>query len=75
MLLSRLTGLAREMAMASFFGAGQVYDAFLVGFRIPNLTRDLFAEGALSGAFVPTFTRVLQNKGKASSSPARSSSR
>ncbi len=50
--------------MARFFGAGQAYDAFLVGFRIPNLTRDLFAEGALSGAFVPTFTRVLQTKGR-----------
>lgn len=62
--LSRLTGLAREMVMARFFGAGQAYDAFLLGFRIPNLARDLFAEGALSSAFVPTFTRVLQTGGR-----------
>ena len=52
------------MVMARLFGAGQVYDAFLLGFRIPNLTRDLFAEGALSSAFVPIFTRVLQKEGR-----------
>jgi putative peptidoglycan lipid II flippase len=62
--LSRITGLVREMVMARLFGAGQVYDAFLLGFRIPNLTRDLFAEGALSSAFVPIFTRVLQREGR-----------
>ncbi len=62
--LSRITGLVREMAMARLFGAGAVYDAFLLGFRIPNLTRDLFAEGALSAAFVPTFTRYLATKGR-----------
>jgi putative peptidoglycan lipid II flippase len=58
-LLSRLTGLVREAAMARLFGAGAVYDAFLTGFRIPNLTRNLFAEGALSSAFVPTFSEAL----------------
>ncbi|MGA2040791.1 MAG: murein biosynthesis integral membrane protein MurJ [Bryobacteraceae bacterium] len=58
-LLSRLTGLVREAAMARLFGAGAVYDAFLTGFRIPNLMRNLFAEGALSSAFVPTFTESL----------------
>jgi putative peptidoglycan lipid II flippase len=63
--LSRITGLVREMIMARLFGAGAVYDAFLLGFRIPNLTRDLFAEGALSAAFVPTFTECLATKGKA----------
>jgi putative peptidoglycan lipid II flippase len=62
--LSRVSGLVREMAMARLFGAGQAYDAFLLGFRIPNLTRDLFAEGALSSAFVPTFTQCLATKGK-----------
>jgi putative peptidoglycan lipid II flippase len=62
--LSRITGLVREMAMAHLFGAGEVYDAFLLGFRIPNLTRDLFAEGALSSAFVPTFTQYLVTRGK-----------
>ena len=50
--------------MARLFGAGLVYDAFLLGFRIPNLTRDLFAEGALSTAFVPIFTEYLTNRGK-----------
>src|SRR5947209_16341661 len=63
--LSRITGLVREIAMARLFGAGQVYDAFLLGFRIPNLTRDLFAEGALSSAFVPIFTKYLSTRGKA----------
>ena len=62
--MSRITGLVREIAMARLFGAGQVYDAFLLGFRIPNLTRDLFAEGALSSAFVPIFTKYLTTKGK-----------
>jgi putative peptidoglycan lipid II flippase len=57
--LSRITGLIREMVMAQKFGAGLSYDAFLLGFRIPNLTRALFAEGALSSAFVPTFTSYL----------------
>src|SRR5580658_1949897 len=58
-LMSRITGLLREMAMAHKFGAGFAYDSFLLGFRIPNLARDLFAEGALSAAFVPTFTSYL----------------
>src|SRR5437667_4548831 len=62
--LSRITGLVREMVMARLFGAGFVYDAFLLGFRIPNLTRDLFAEGALSSAFVPIFTQTLSQKGR-----------
>lgn len=62
--LSRITGLMREMVMARFFGAGLVYDAFLLGFRIPNLTRDLFAEGALSSAFVPVFSKTLAAQGK-----------
>ena len=62
--MSRLTGLVREMVMARLFGAGFIYDAFLLGFRIPNLTRDLFAEGALSSAFVPIFTQTLSQKGR-----------
>ena len=63
-LLSRVTGLAREMVMARLFGAGAANDAYQLGFRIPNLARDLFAEGALSSAFVPIFTRYLATKGK-----------
>src|SRR3979409_603705 len=62
--MSRLTGLVREMVMARLFGAGFVYDAFQLGFRIPNLTRDLFAEGALSSAFVPIFTEYLTTRSK-----------
>ena len=62
--MSRVTGLMREIVMARLFGAGFIYDAFLLGFRIPNLTRDLFAEGALSSAFVPIFTQTLAQKGR-----------
>jgi len=50
--------------MGALFGAGSAMDAFVVGFRIPNLTRDLFAEGALSSAFIPTFVDYLQKRGK-----------
>ncbi len=63
-LASRLTGLVREILMARLFGASMVNDAFVLGFRIPNLTRDLFAEGALSSAFVPTFTEYLSKRSK-----------
>src|SRR5450631_75674 len=52
-LLSRITGLVREILLASQFGAGLAFDAFVVAFRIPNLLRRLFAEGAFSQAFVP----------------------
>src|ERR1700674_5889755 len=62
--LSRITGLAREKVMAHFFGAGFEYDAFLLGVRIPNLTRDLFAVCTLSSAFVPIFTQPMQAEGK-----------
>ena len=64
-LTSRLLGLARETVLASTFGAGNDMDAFAVAFRIPNLIRDLFAEGAMSAAFVPTFTRHLTLHGRA----------
>lgn len=62
--MSRITGLVREGIMSRLFGAGLAWDAFNLGFRIPNLTRDLFAEGALSSAFVPTFTEYLTNRSK-----------
>ncbi len=51
--------------MALYFGTGAAADAFAVGTRIPTLLRDLFAEGAMSAAFVPTITRYLKNDGKA----------
>jgi putative peptidoglycan lipid II flippase len=62
-LLSRVLGLVREQVMASLFGAGLATDAFNVAFRIPNLLRDLFAEGAMSSAFVPTFTEIHERRG------------
>jgi putative peptidoglycan lipid II flippase len=64
-LVSRLLGLGRETLLAAYFGAGDQMDAYFVAFRIPNLVRDLFAEGAMSAAFVPTFTRHLTLYGKA----------
>src|ERR1700751_2105706 len=57
-MCSRLLGLAREQIFAALFGGGRVMDAFTSAFRIPNLLRDLFAEGALSTAFVTVFTRT-----------------
>lgn len=63
-LASRLLGLGRDQVLAATFGAGNEMDAFVVAFRIPNLVRDLFAEGAMSAAFVPTFTRHLTLHGK-----------
>jgi len=62
--VSRLFGLIREQVFAFLFGAGFATDAFVAAFRIPNLLRDLFAEGALSAAFVPVFTDYLVNKDK-----------
>jgi putative peptidoglycan lipid II flippase len=63
-MASRITGLLRESVMAYLFGAGMENEAFTLGFRIPNLTRDLFAEGALSSAFVPIFTEYLHKRKK-----------
>ncbi len=61
-MFSRVLGLVREMIFARFFGAGFLYDAYVVAFRIPNVLRDLFAEGALSVAFVKVFTDYQVNK-------------
>ena len=57
-LLSRITGLVRDVLIARAFGAGSLTDAFWVAFRIPNLLRRLFAEGAFSQAFVPILGEV-----------------
>ncbi len=62
-VVSRVTGLVRDSAMAFFFGAGWVADAFYVAFRIPNLFRQLFGEGALSASFVPVYTDILTREG------------
>src|SRR5262249_26766858 len=65
-LLSRVLGVVREQVFAALLGAGMHADAFQIGFRIPNLLRDLFAEGALSAAFVPTYARVAAEEGRPS---------
>jgi putative peptidoglycan lipid II flippase len=61
-MFSRLLGLVREIIFARYFGAGFLSDAYQVAFRIPNVLRDLFAEGALSAAFVKVFTDYQINK-------------
>lgn len=63
-MFSRIFGLVREMVFARYFGAGFLYDAYVVAFRIPNVLRDLFAEGALSAAFVKVFTDYQITKGE-----------
>src|SRR5881275_1967508 len=62
-LSSRVLGLIREMVFAGLFGAGRNLDAFLMAFRLPNLLRDLFAEGALSTAFITTFSKKIATDG------------
>lgn len=62
--LSRVFGLVREQVFAYLFGAGLATDSFVAAFRIPNLLRDLLAEGALSSAFIPVFTEKLTLQGK-----------
>src|SRR6202044_3855777 len=62
-MCSRLRGLAREQICAALFGGGGAMDAFTAAFRIPNLLRDLFAEGALSTAFVTTFSKTIARGG------------
>ena len=63
-LASRVTGLARDLIMASMFGANALTDAFNVAFRIPNLFRRLFAEGAFSQAFVPVLATTKTQDGE-----------
>ncbi|MCE7795729.1 murein biosynthesis integral membrane protein MurJ [Sphingobium sufflavum] len=58
-LVSRILGMVRDMLMARYVGAGFASDAFLIAWRLPNLFRALFAEGAFSAAFVPMFNRVM----------------
>jgi putative peptidoglycan lipid II flippase len=65
-MMSRVLGVARESALAYVFGASATMqmDAFNVAFRVPNLLRDLFAEGAMTAAFVPAFTRTMAQRGR-----------
>src|SRR5438270_9112317 len=62
-LCSRVLGLVRELLFAGLFGAGRNLDAFLMAFRVPNMLRDLFAEGALSAAFITTFSKKIATEG------------
>src|SRR5579864_5812823 len=64
-LCSRILGLAREQIFAALFGGGRLMDAFTIAFRIPNLLRDLFAEGALSTSFITTFSKTIATDGDA----------
>ena len=61
--ISRILGLVREQVFAALFGASNATDAYQIAFRIPNLLRDLFAEGAMSAALVPTFIKVQKDEG------------
>lgn len=63
-MVSRITGFIRDMLIANFLGAGNISDAFLVSFKLPNLFRSLFAEGAFNAAFVPLFSSKLVSTGK-----------
>ncbi|SFT77995.1 putative peptidoglycan lipid II flippase [Pseudovibrio denitrificans] len=63
-MLSRLCGFGRDVMLAAFVGTGPVADAFVVAFRLPNLFRRLFAEGAFNSAFVPLFARSVEEDGE-----------
>jgi len=62
--LSRISGYIKDMVLAGFFGASLVADTFFVAFRIPNLLRELFAEGSMSSAFIPVLTEYRTKKGE-----------
>jgi putative peptidoglycan lipid II flippase len=64
-ILSRITGFVRDMLQAALLGAGDAAAAFIVAFRLPNLFRSLFAEGAFSAGFVPIFTAIHEGEGHA----------
>src|SRR6266571_8456784 len=63
-VLSRVMGMVRDMVVSRLFGAGFATDAFFAAFQIPNMLRRFFAEGALTSAFVPTFSEWLTKKGE-----------
>lgn len=65
-MMSRVLGLVREVVFAGLFGGTRWTDCFVLAYKIPNLLRDLFAEGALSQAFVTTFSKALKSEGEAS---------
>lgn len=63
-LVSRVTGFIRDMVLANFLGAGMIADAFFVAFKLPNLFRSLFAEGAFTSAFVPIVSQKMVSDGE-----------
>lgn len=63
-ILSRIMGMVRDMVVSRLFGAGFATDAFFAAFQIPNMLRRFFAEGALTSAFVPTFSAVYTHQGE-----------
>ncbi len=63
-MLSRIMGMVRDMVVSRLFGAGLATDAFFAAFQIPNMLRRFFAEGALTSAFVPTFSATLSQDGE-----------
>jgi putative peptidoglycan lipid II flippase len=63
-MCSRVLGLVREVVFGMLFGAGKSMDAFTMAFKTPNLLRDLFAEGALSTAFITTFSKKIEKEGE-----------
>jgi len=63
-MMSRVLGFVRDILIAAFLGTGVVADAFFVAFKLPNLFRRLFAEGAFNSAFVPLFARAVEEGGR-----------
>jgi len=61
---SRVLGLVRDMAFSYFLGAGGLMDGWVIAFKIPNLTRRLFGEGAASASFIPIYSEELQRERK-----------
>jgi len=68
---SRITGLARDVALAAFLGTGLLADAYWAAIKIPNIIRNLLGEGTLSAAFVPVYSEALQKHGASSSESTR----
>src|SRR5918998_704520 len=67
-LVSRITGFFRDIVIAAMMGTGVVADAFVVALRLPNHFRAIFGEGAFNSAFIPTYSRVHETRGR---DPAR----
>ena len=63
-MISRLLGFIRDIMVAAVLGAGPLADVFFVAFKLPNLFRRLFAEGAFNAAFIPQFSGILTERGR-----------